>query len=190
MLSAGEDFFIFTLYNREITYLENVSIKCYTSNIFLEKGKYKLMNDKKLTEEEAQQLLTMLKVTLQEELIFPTKGKSEEFEVEGNLKKELFAVKIFRGSINNKKYNFGARILKKGILLLELHINPSNVHINPDGTKIKGSHWHIYTERYGRTFAIEAEDIEDSKFVENTIIFLNKFNIIKRPNVIYQEEII
>ena len=52
------------------------------------------MNDKKLTEEEAQQLLTMLKVTLQEELIFPTKGKSEEFEVEGNLKKELFAVKI------------------------------------------------------------------------------------------------
>ena len=141
------------------------------------------MNDKKLTEEEAQQLLTMLKVTLQEELIFPTKGKSEEFEVEGNLKKEVFAVKIFRGSINNKKYNFGARILKKGILLLELHINP-------DGTKIKGSHWPIYTERYGRTFAIEAEDIEDSKFVENTIIFLNKFNVIKRPNVIYQEEII
>ena len=80
--------------------------------------------------------------------------------------------------------------MKKGILLLELHINPSNVHVNPDGTKIKGSHWHIYTERYGRTFAIKAEDIEDSKFVENTISFLNKFNVIKKPNILYQEEII
>lgn len=148
------------------------------------------MNDKKLSEDEAKKLLTMVKVTLQEELTFPTRGKSEEFEVEGNLKKELFAVKIFRGSINNKKYNLGARISKKGILLLELHINPSNVHVNPDGTKIKGSHWHIYTEQYGRTFAIKAEDIEDSKFVENTISFLNKFNVIKKPNILYQEEII
>lgn len=75
-------------------------------------------------------------------------------------------------------------------MLLELHINPTTVHYNPDGKKITGSHWHIYTEGFGRAYAFPANDIEADKFVENTITFLEKFNVIDRPNIIYQHEIL
>lgn len=84
----------------------------------------------------------------------------------------------------------GARIKKDGILLLELHVNPGKVHPNPDGSKIIGSHWHIYTEEYGRQFAIPAEDIKSDNFVENTLLFLKKFNVIKQPNISFQLELV
>lgn len=74
------------------------------------------------------------------EISFPAKGESAEFNVAGDSKQDIFAINIFRGKINRLKYNIGARIVKNGILLLELHINPSNVHPNPDGEKITGSH--------------------------------------------------
>ena len=83
----------------------------------------------------------------------------------------------------------GARIIKNGILLLELHINPSNIHINPDGEKITGNHWHLYSEEYGRLWAFPAEDIHSEQFTENTISFLNKFNVIDPPVIHYQPEL-
>ena len=84
----------------------------------------------------------------------------------------------------------GARIKKDGILLLELHVNPGKVHPNPDGSKIIGSHWHIYTEEYGRQFAIPAEDVQSDNFVKNTLLFLEKFNVIKQPNISFQLELV
>lgn len=73
---------------------------------------------------------------------------------------------------------------KNGILFLELHINPSNVHHNPDGEKILGSHWHIYSEEHGRSWAFSAMDFKDDNFVE-------RFNVIKRrPDIHYQLELI
>lgn len=74
-------------------------------------------------------------------------------------------------------------------MLLELHINPSNIHTNPDGEKITGSHWHIYSEEYGRLWAFVAEDIESENFVDNAIIFLEKFNVIERPTINFQLEL-
>ena len=73
---------------------------------------------------------------------------------------------------------------------IELHINPSNVHRNPDGEKICGSHWHIYTEEYGRTYAFPAEDVQEDAFVDNTIAFLTKFNVVEQPNINYQLELL
>ena len=99
----------------------------------------------KISQKEADRLLNMLKHSLVSEINFPSKGDSTEFHVVGDQKKDLFAINIFRGKINSLKYNMGARIIKNGILLLELHINPSNIHINPDGEKITGSHWHLYS---------------------------------------------
>lgn len=72
---------------------------------------------------------------------------------------------------------------------MELHMNPTGVHRNPDGEKIRGSHWHIYTEEFGRSFAFLADDIQSDSFVENTIYFLTKFNVIEKPNVICQLEL-
>lgn len=74
-------------------------------------------------------------------------------------------------------------------MLLELHINPSNIHCNPNGEKIKGSHWHIYDEIYGRQYAFPADNIESDNFLENTIEFLNKFNVIEQPQIHFQLEL-
>ena len=148
------------------------------------------MMDNMLSQEEAEAMLKMLKESLIENISFPDKGTSTQFNVVGNTDKDLFTIHIFRGKINATKYNLGARIKKNGIMLLELHINPSNVHINPDTEeKILGSHWHIYTQKYGRKFAFPAEDINKNDFVDTTIKFFDKFNIIKKPTVHYQEEL-
>lgn len=53
-----------------------------------------------------------------------------------------------------------------------------------------GSHWHIYSEEYGRTQAYPAESINSEFFVENTIAFLNKFNVIEQPDINLQLELI
>ena len=67
-----------------------------------------------------------------------------------------------------------------------MHLNPSNVHINPNGEKITGNHWHIYKKGFGKQFAYPATDIVDDDFVKNTIIFLQKFNVVKKTNIILQ----
>jgi len=148
------------------------------------------VSSSKLTQEEAKLLLEMTKRSLAAEISFPSKGESEEFDVTGETKNDVFAINIFRGKINRLKYDFGARIKKNGILLMELHINPSNVHTNPNGQKLVGSHWHVYTEEHGRRLAFPAGDIEDEKFVENTIDFFKRFNIIEQPNINYQLELL
>ena len=148
------------------------------------------MSVSKLTNAEAHRLLEMTKRSLIAELNFPACGDEKEFDVVGDTKKDIFAIKIYRGKIQPFKYNIGARIKKNGTMLLELHINPSNVHRNPDGEKICGSHWHIYTEEYGRTYAFPAEDVQEDAFVDNTIAFLTKFNVVEQPNINYQLELL
>lgn len=147
------------------------------------------MSSVKLSKFEAEKLLKMLKHSLISEVNFPKEGNREEFEVIGDTKHDIFTINIFRGNINKFKYNIGARIKKDGIMLLELHINPSNIHCNPNGEKIKGSHWHIYDEIYGRQYAFPADNIESDNFLENTIEFLNKFNVIEQPQIHFQLEL-
>lgn len=144
----------------------------------------------KLTQEEAERLLSMLKKSLIEYLMLPQKGDKVEFDVCGDNKKDLFSINIFRGKINGNKINYNARIKSNGIMLLELHINATNRHINPDGTIITGSHWHIYKEGFGNRYAFPADDIEDNNFVQNTINFLDEFNVIEKPVIHCQSEIL
>ncbi len=150
------------------------------------------MNVGKLTQDEAKRLIEMTTYSLITELNFPTSGETKEFDVIGESQGDIFSINIFRSKIKSTKYSMGARIKKNGIMLLELHINPSNVHANPGPTreKIFGSHWHIYTEEYGRAFAFPAEDINDDAFVENTVSFLIRFNVVEQPKINYQCELI
>ena len=90
-----------------------------------------------ITDDEARKMLEMLKSLFEDELNFPLPGKKLEFEAVGENKRDLFVVSIFRGKIQSAKVNIGARIKVNGVMLLELHLNPTNVHQNPDGTKIK-----------------------------------------------------
>ncbi len=143
----------------------------------------------KITQSEAERLLNMLKKTLIAAISLPERSKATSFDAKGETITDLFTIKIYRGKINKEKYEIGARIKYKGLLLLELHINPGNVHINPDGTKITGSHWHIYTEEYGLKMAYPAEDLNSNSFVENTLLFFDRFNLIEKPMVLYQTEL-
>ena len=132
---------------------------------------------------------SLLCCALIEAIDFPDRGKKAEFDVVGDTKKDLFTVSIFRGKIQSKKYSIGARIKKNGISLLELHINATNVHFNPDGEKITKDHWHVYTEEYGRKLAFPAEDIHSEKFEENTVRFLKKFHVVEPPEIRCQMEL-
>lgn len=143
----------------------------------------------KLTNEEAKHLLEMLKKSLVSSINFPDQDENVEFDLEGDTKKDSFVTKIYRGKVDPKKYELSARIKKNNTLLLELHICKNKIHRNPDGTKIIGSHWHIYTEKYGRAFAYKAENIESDKFIENTMMFLEKFNVIEKPTINMQLEL-
>lgn len=147
------------------------------------------MSNLKLTDLEARRLIEMSKRSLIAAMSFPTRGNSKEFDVVGDNKNDIFTINIYRGKLPRFKYNIGARIKKNGIMLLELHVNPTSVHFNPDGEKIISSHWHIYTEEFGRAYAFPADDIKDEDFVENTINFLTRFNVIEKPNIIHQLEL-
>ena len=125
----------------------------------------------------------MLKKSLTDKLIFLGECATASFEVVGDMPQDLFVINIYRGAIQSKKVNIGARIKKNNIMLLELHLSPTNVHCNPDGEKIKGSHWHIYSEEHGGLKAYPASDITSDDFVNNTITFLNRFNVIEKPTI-------
>lgn len=148
------------------------------------------MSAEKLTQDEAKRLIEMVKSSLVAAINFPSRGKTKEFDVVGDTKKDVFSINIFRAKIQPFKYNFGARIKKNGIMLLELHINQSAVHRNPDGEKITGSHWHIYTEDYGRDYAFTADEVQSDLFVDNAIKFLEKFKVVEKPAIIHQMEIL
>ena len=144
----------------------------------------------KITQAEAEKLIKMLKRTLSDTVYFPTRGKTKEFEVQGENKGHLFSISIYRGKINGEKYNINARIKLNNIMLLELHVGDTLIHKNPDGEKIVGSHWHVYHENYGRSYAVKAENIKCADFVQNTVDFLIRFNVVERPKVLFQPELI
>lgn len=149
-----------------------------------------MVDQNKLSQKEAEALLHMLKKSLVSEINFPLRGDSTEFDAIGIPQKERFAIRIYRGKIDRFKYEIGARIKKDGVLLLELHINPSRPHRNPDGEVMTCSHWHVYSEEYGRRYAFPACDINSEDFIENTILFLEKFNVIEKPAVNMQLELL
>ena len=71
---------------------------------------------KKLTQEEAERLINMLKNSLVSEIAFPEKGTAIEFDAIGSTKQDHFTTRIYRGRINSTKYEIGARIKKDGIM--------------------------------------------------------------------------
>ncbi len=141
---------------------------------------------KKYERAEIERLLSILKKTLTDSITLPEKGKRVEFEVEAKTTKEKFRISIYKGSVNRDKYDYNALLIIDSIPLLQLHINPSNRHQNPDGTIILGNHWHIYNEEYGRKIAFEAADVTSDDFVEVTLCFLERFNVIEKPQVFHQ----
>lgn len=143
-----------------------------------------------LTTNEAKKLIQMIKTLLTDAVDFPDRGCETVLNAVGDNKEDTFLINIWRPKINRTKYNFIARIKKNGMLLLELHVNPSGPHKNPDNELIVGTHWHVYTEEYGMRQAFLADGITDDEFINNTLKFFVKFGIVNKPVINLQLEIL
>lgn len=143
---------------------------------------------KRIPQDEAERLISEVKQCLIDVLYAPEKGKQTVFQLQGRQTMQNYTVTIFRGNKNPGKYNYNARITVNNIVLLELHINPTNRHINPDGQIIIGSHWHIYKEGYDLRYAFPAKEVEEADFVNNTVLFLKKFGLLELPAIYDQLE--
>lgn len=143
----------------------------------------------KMTTEEAKKLIDMLKERVSKtNLEFPTLGKKIEFDVFAKEDGTKFIVNINRGSIDNKKCTYQGRTYINSVPLLRLDVTDS-FHINPDGTKIQGTHLHIYNEENEMLEAIPFNIYSDDLY-DYCIEFFKKFNLIKDTcNIIYQTEI-
>ena len=142
-----------------------------------------------MTQSEAETLIRMLKKSLVNSINFPEMGEKETFKVQGDTTKDLFDIQIYRNRIDDRKINYEGIVSVNKIPILELHIGNSLKHRNPDGTILLGSHWHIYTQEYGRQCAFPASDLLSSDFEESTLRFFKEFNIISPPTVVYQQEL-
>lgn len=60
------------------------------------------MSDTKMTTTEARQLLEMLKRSLIAELMLPTRGGKEEFDVVGDTNTDIFTICTYRGKLTQR----------------------------------------------------------------------------------------
>lgn len=145
-----------------------------------------MKNNIRLTQQEADMLISMVKRAMTDYILLPERGETYTFDVAGERKQDVFTVNVFTSKHAADKFDFGARIKVNGTMLLELHVNPTTKHKNPDGQVIEGSHWHLYREGYGTSFAFPADDISSDDFVADTVLFLKKFNVIEIPDIGHQ----
>jgi len=94
----------------------------------------------KLTQKEADMLISMLKESVEKHIEFPNgKGRVEFDAVDSEEKKEKFVINISRKGINSEAVSYQGRHPRTGEILLRLDINPSTFHRNPSsGEKVVG----------------------------------------------------
>ena len=137
----------------------------------------------RLTQKEADMLIDMLKKTVEKVISFPgTKGRVE-FDVLGDRKEDIFAVNISRKGINAAGATYQGKVRTSGAILMRLDVNPTAIHCNPNGEKIKETHLHIYTEEHDMGLAIPF-DVGNKDLYELCYSFFERFNIIEPPSVI------
>ena len=128
----------------------------------------------------------MLKERISQEILeFPNIGNKLEFDVFARIEDTRFIINISRGKVDKKKCTYQGRTYLNNIPLLRLDITNS-FHINPDGTKIKGNHLHIYNEKTEMLDAIPF-NINDADLYDYCLEFFKKFNIIQENvGILYQ----
>lgn len=132
-----------------------------------------------LSQDEAERLIAAIKNAVEEMFRMPAAGEhNAEFHVKADDGEE-FAIAVYQGTKNMARHQVSARVTRLGIPLIRLCVNGST-HNNPDGTRVPGTHWHVYTEGHDDFVAYPA-DLKSDGFVEATMALLDKFNVIKRP---------
>ena len=112
------------------------------------------MADIEITEEEAEELLTMDKVSTAEEPVeLPDLGGRADMPFASTDRREEFCISFTRSSILLEKRNHHLRG-RKVIPLARLDLDGPG-HRNPDGEEISPRHLHVYREGYALKYAIE-----------------------------------
>lgn len=140
-----------------------------------------------MSQEEAERLISLMKKLLEQDARGLDPGEKHRYPVDSIEENEHFLVQINRGRIRESKYNYCAKILSGSTVLLELHINPTKKHQNPDGEIIAGNHWHVYQEGYGIRYAYPAGDIQSDDFVSSTLTFLKRFHVVTDSVNVYDQ---
>jgi len=139
----------------------------------------------RLSQKEADMLISMLKKTVEKEISLPYAKGRIDFNVLGERREDVFAINISRKGINAAGASYQGRVQTSGIILMRLDVNPTAVHTNPDGEKIMGTHLHVYTEEHDMAFATSF-DIESKDLFQLCYSFFERFNIIEPPSVTQQ----
>ena len=134
-----------------------------------------------LSQDEAERLIKELKDTVERVVAMPAPGEqNSQFHVTGRDDGEGFAIALFRGRRNPDKHEISARVTRSGIQLMRLCVN-GTPHVNPDGTRPGRTHLHIYREGFDARVAYPV-DIASPDFVGDTMLLLDRFNVIDKPH--------
>lgn len=80
-----------------------------------------------------------------------------------------YVLSIFRGKRKAERFTISLRLKDYHDHIVRVDINPSNRHVNPDGSVVTGSHFHIYSNQYDKRDSV-AIPLETSDFPNVSLI--------------------
>ena len=144
-----------------------------------------------LTESEANELIRMLKKQEKvKAILFPDSGKKTRINIISSDSKEKFLIDIYQSRIDITEY-FNHMNHSSKCPLARLDVGEHQVHRNPDGEKLTGSHLHIYKDGYESRWAypVPKELGQDLDNKIETVLAFFKYCIVKEHgDIINQKE--
>lgn len=121
-----------------------------------------------LTQADADALIAMQKLFLNPITIFLPPGTDQTHELIGSDERERFLLDSWRGTFRLSKLKFQTRA-RRIIVLVRLDIDGAP-HTNPDGTRLGGTHLHLYREEYEDKWAypLDAAEFNDPANIQQT----------------------
>ena len=142
-----------------------------------------------LTQEEATDLLELLKKCVSSSISLPKQGGREDISVVSTEREsEKFIISVNRRNKRVNKVSYVARYKKGDVVLLRLDVGVTSPHVNPEllgGEILTGPHLHIYREGFEERYAIPF-DIKNDDLITNFLAFLKRFNVLAPTKVVEQ----
>ena len=122
-----------------------------------------------LSQAEADALIAMAKTFADTAAISVPPGVDDTRELTGADRKERFLLDIWRSTLRLSKFRYQTRG-RQVIVLVRLCIGGAP-HTNPDGTRLPGTHLHLYREGYDDKWAqpLDAGQLQDTNDIWRTL---------------------